>query len=291
MNLNSSKQRISALLLSTILILTAVCAIGRSGNAKADPGSGRQERSLYPKKKGVTRLVTYNVGVFNKYVHDDYPMIVGMMQEIAADAVCMNELDSCTTRTGGVFQLGRVAELMGGWDCNYGAAMPYAGGKYGEGIVSREKAVRTFSVVLEKGAGAEPRVLVVSEFENFVLATTHLDHVSAEQQFVQAATINRIMQEEYGTSDKPVFLGGDMNATPDSETLRTLQTAWKVLTPGDATFSSRNPESCIDYIMQLRNGVSCKVVKARVLKEFRSGNVRDASDHLPVMLDVILPEK
>lgn len=290
MNLNSSKQRISALLLSMILIFTAACAIGRSGSdSKSD--SGRQEKCLYPKKQGVTRIVTYNVGVFNKYVRNDYPMIVGMMQEIAADAVCMNELDSCTTRTGGVFQLGHVAELMGGWDYNYGAAMPYAGGKYGIGIVSREKALRTFSIGLEKGEGSEPRMLVVSEFEDFVLATAHLDYRSAKQQLVQVATINRIMQQEYGTSDKPVFLGGDMNATPDSETLRALRSVWKVLTPPEATCPSRNPESCIDYIMQLRNGVSCKVVKARVLKEFRSGNVRDASDHLPVMLDVILPEK
>ena len=42
------------------------------------------------------RLVTYNVGVFNKYIADDYPLVAGMMREIEADAVCLNELDSCT---------------------------------------------------------------------------------------------------------------------------------------------------------------------------------------------------
>ena len=53
------------------------------------------------------RLVTYNAGTFNKYIADDYPLVAEMMREVGADAVCLNELDSCTTRTGGVFQLER----------------------------------------------------------------------------------------------------------------------------------------------------------------------------------------
>lgn len=297
MKIHFSKQRFSALLLSALLVSAAVCGKGFAENSTEDAkktpasGSAQQEKCLYPKKEGVTRIVSYNVGVFNKFTPDDYPMIAAMMHEIDADAICLNELDSCTTRTGGIFQLGHFARLMGGWDCNYGAAMPYAGGKYGAGIASREKALRTFSVILEKGDGAEPRVLVVSEFETFVLATAHLDHVSARQRRAQAATINRIMRNEYGNSPKPVFLGGDMNARPDSETLRILRSAWDVLTPEEPTCPSRNPRMCIDYIMQLRNGVPCEAVTARVLRRFRSGKVRNASDHLPVMLDVILPGK
>lgn len=279
MTTESSRLLRAGFLLTAALLFSAATAAPR-GNAPKKP--------LAPKAEGITRLVTYNVGVFNKYIADDYPLITAMMQEIDADAVCMNELDSCANRTGRVFQLGHIAELLGGWDVNYGAAMPFDGGKYGVGIVSREKALRTFSVVLEKGAGAEPRALVVSEFERFVLATAHLDHVSAEQQAIQAATINRIMQERYGKSTKPVFLGGDMNATPDSETLRILRRAWKVLTPADPTYPSNDPRRCIDYIFQLDNGVRCGIVQARVLDRFEAGDVKKASDHLPVVLDIRL---
>ena len=42
------------------------------------------------KGEGVTRLVTYNVGIFNKYIKDDYQLIADMMKEIDADAICMN---------------------------------------------------------------------------------------------------------------------------------------------------------------------------------------------------------
>ena len=237
MKRNLAKPLRTALMSAALLLLLAAC--------------GDSSRPLYPKPKGATRLVTYNVGVFSKYLDTgSYDMIAGMMREIEADAVAMNELDSCTVRTGGIFQLQRAADLLGDWDCNYGAAMPFAGGAYGEGIASRERPVRSFSVVMERGEGAEPRVLVVSEFARYVYATTHLDHVSAAQRAVQAETINRIMMREYGTSPKPVFLGGDLNDTPDSEPLRILRKAWKILTPAEATFSSHDPQTCIDYILQ-----------------------------------------
>ena len=277
MKRNLAKPLRTALMSAALLLLLAAC--------------GDPSRPPYPKPKGATRLVTYNVGVFSKYLDTGcYDMIAGMMREIEADAVAMNELDSCTVRTGGIFQLQRAADLLGGWDCNYGAAMPFSGGAYGEGIASRGRPVRSFSVVMERGEGAEPRVLVVSEFARYVYATTHLDHVSAAQRAVQAETINRIMMREYGTSPKPVFLGGDLNDTPDSEPLRILRKAWKILTPAEATFSSHDPQTCIDYILQLDNGAACEVLGARVLKQFRTGDDRQASDHLPVLHDVRLLE-
>ena len=229
-------------------------------------GSAPEGTEAPAKAPGVTRLVTYNVGVFNKYIRDDYRLVADMMREIGADAVCLNELDSCAVRTRGVFQLERVAGLMGGWDFCYGPAMP-----------------------LPQAGGAEPRVLAVVELPRFVIATTHLDHVSAEAQVKQVREINRVMRERYGRSAKPVFLGGDLNAEPGSETLRELRRAWRVLSETDAgTYPSDGPTVCIDYFLQLDNGVACDVVDARVLDRFRAGDVSRASDHLPVMLDIKL---
>ena len=211
------------------------------------------------------RLVTYNAGTFNKYIADDYPLVAEMMREVGADAVCLNELDSCTTRTGGVFQLERIARAMGGWDYRFGRAMP-------------------------RGEGAEPRVLTVVELARYVIATTHLDHTSAAAQRDQVAVINRVMRERYAEASKPVFLGGDLNALPDSGTLRALQEAWTVLTPTDGgTYPSHDPKKCIDYILQLDNGVSCETAGARVLHRFEAGDAARASDHLPVLLEIRLP--
>ena len=244
------------------------------------------------KGEGVTRLVTYNVGIFNKYIKDDYQLIADMMKEIDADAICMNELDNNTNRTRHVYQLKHFASLMGSWDFEYGAAMPYDGGEYGEGVTTRKKAVNKFSVALPKGVGAEPRVLVVMEMEDYVICTSHLDHVSSEAQLEQVELITKTMKERYGDSGKPVFLGGDMNATPSSETGKLLQKDWEILTiTGFGTFPSDNPSKCIDYIMQLKGTPKCEVVGSQILRWFKSGDVTKASDHLPVMLDIKLPAK
>ena len=65
------------------------------------------------------------------------------MTEGKADLVGISELDSCTVRTGRVFQLKKFAELMGKeWSYEYSRAMAYQGGAYGDGIASREKPVR-----------------------------------------------------------------------------------------------------------------------------------------------------
>ena len=158
-------------------------------------------------------------------------MIADMMTEGKADLVGISELDSCTVRTGRVFQLKKFAGLMGKeWSYEYSRAMAYQGGAYGDGIASREKPVRTFAAPLPKGDGAEPRVMVVMEFEKYVFATTHLDHVSALAQAGQVDEINKVIEREFGGSKKPVFLGGDFNVRPDSPTISKLKTGWTVLT-------------------------------------------------------------
>ena len=247
--------------------------------AVAGCGGGRRGRTV--------RLVTYNVGVFNKYVRDDYRLVAGLLREVRPDAVCLNELDSCTARTRGVFQLERIAGMMGGWDFRFGAAMPFDGGSYGEGVMTRERAVRKEAVALPEAGGAEPRVLVVVELPDYVIATTHLDHVSPEAQLEQVRTINREMMRRYGDSPKPVFLGGRSECRARFRDPPAAGTDVAGAHPDRrGTYPSDEPEQCIDYLLQLRNGVRCEVTDARVLRRFGTGDVSRASDHLPVLLEV-----
>lgn len=246
----------------------------------------------YPKKEGVTRLVSYNVGVFSKYMDGgSYRMIANMMNEAGADAIGISELDSCTVRTKRLFQLKTFAEMMGKeWSYCFNRAMPYQGGAYGDGIASREKPLRTFAVPLPQGDGAEPRVMVVAEYEKYVFATTHLDHVSVLAQAGQVDRINQAIASEFGNSKKPVLLGGDFNARPDSPTIARLKETWTILTPhgaSDFTHSSQRPDKCIDYIMLWRgNGAACEVVGSKIMLDFNKGDIKQASDHIPVLLDV-----
>lgn len=245
------------------------------------------------KPEGAIRLMAYNIAVFNRDPNSplNYQTIANMVNEKDVDVVCLNELDSCTSRTAKDYQLEKFAKIIGEWDFKYGSAMTYGGGSYGEGIATKEKSIRKFSVALPKGVGAEPRVLVVMEMDDYVIATTHLDHAVPEAHADQIKVINETIEKLYASSDKPVFLGGDLNAKPDSETITTFKKNWTILSSTQATFPSHKPDRCLDYILQYNNGVKCELLHAEVVRFFKTGDTRTASDHLPVIIDIKIIDK
>lgn len=282
------------LLLWAACFVLAACSDSGGVTELPPPSTGTESNidNLLPPKKsaGAKRLVSYNVGIFNKFITDDYELIAEMMKEVEADVVCLNELDSCTNRTRKVFQAKRIAEEMGNWSYCFGPAIPYDGGKYGEGLMAKEEPIKQYYIPLPQNVGAEARVLAVMEFEDYVVASTHLDHKSAQARVEQAKVISEEMKRIYGDTDKRVFLGGDMNASPDSDVITSLKQDWTILTgtagKDNYTFSTTSPKSCIDYIMLLNNGAKVEVVHRQVITALKAGDVTQASDHFPVLLEV-----
>lgn len=275
----------------TLLVVAAMLFVGFiscSSDDNADDFEIPPHVEDTGKPEGALRLMVYNVAVFNNDPNDplNYQTIANMVKEKDADLVCLNELDSLTTRTAKDYQLEKFANIIGNWDFHYASAMPHRGGSYGEGIATKEKAIKKFSVPLPKGVGAEPRVFVVMEMEDYVIATTHLDHAVPEAQADQVRIINETIEELYGNSNKPVFLGGDLNARPGSETINTFEKNWTFLSSPQYTFPSHKPDRTLDYILQYNNGVKVELLHSEVVKFFKSGDPKVASDHLPVIVDV-----
>ena len=233
------------------------------------------------------RVLAYNVGVFSKYTDDSMQDIAKMMQEIGADAVAVCELDSCNRRHA-VYQLEKFAEALGGWDFRFGAAMKWAGGAYGTGVVTCDPICDGFDINLPQGDGYEPRVCVVAETGDYVIAAVHLDHSNDDVRMEQARRITDELKSRYGRSRKPVFLCGDLNATPDSPTLGQLSGDWTVLSEQASSYPSDSPRECIDYVLVLKNRAGYKVTGTSVLTEFESADVAKVSDHLPVYVDVMI---
>mgnify|MGYP000327928080 CR=1 FL=1 len=250
------------------------------------------DKAVIPPKGRIIRIMTYNIYGARATSPADLDALAEVIRRQDPDFVTLNEVDVFTNRTGKDVHQARDLAAKLGMEWHFSKAIDRDGGEYGEGVTTRKKAVNKFSVALPKGVGAEPRVLVVMEMEDYVICTSHLDHVSSEAQLEQVELITKTMKERYGDSGKPVFLGGDMNATPSSETGKLLQKDWEILTiTGFGTFPSDNPSKCIDYIMQLKGTPKCEVVGSQILRWFKSGDVTKASDHLPVMLDIKLPAK
>ena len=228
-------------------------------------------------------LMTYNVGVFSKYQESSLPEVARLILHSEAAAVALNELDSCNRRHN-TFQLKELSDSLGAWDFHFASAFPFAGGAYGNGVASREKVLRSYTIGLPRADGAEPRSAAVVETASCVLAAVHLDHVSENARLEQVRVLNGWFEARYLASRKPVFLCGDLNDPPESATLPAVLQEWELLSGIAPTHPANDPQGCIDYILRYRKSAPVKVLSSKVLTE----GTQELSDHCPILLRVRL---
>ena len=143
--------------------------------------------------------------------------------EANADVVAIQEVDSMTRRNK-KYMLGELAKLSG-YHAYYGKTIPYQGGGYGIGVLSKEPA----------------------------LSVVEADRITSVA----------IIKEVASKLKKPVFIAGDMNARPTSKPMKAFKEFAQVLSDENKfTISADNPRACIDYVLGT-NG-SFKVLKDRV---------------------------
>lgn len=243
-----------------------------------------------PKPKISTHtFVQYNVGAFHKSESSSVKAIADAVRELQADVVSLNEVDSCTARTGQVDQLAAFAQEMGQWNQHYAAAMPYDGGAYGVGVASKPELniVRKDMIALPQLDGKEPRAVAVVEYEDFVYCSTHLD-LTEESQLGQMKAINHYMDSLYKDSVKPILIGGDFNCEPDSAPVKYMLESWALITPQTYSYPSHKPIKCIDFIFARPQGKKIIVEKSEIPVKLSSADLATASDHLPVVLKVTI---
>lgn len=186
-----------------------------------------------------------------------------------ADVIAVQELDSMTRRNK-CYMIGELAERTG-YHPYFHRTIPYRGGSYGIGMLSKEPALSVEFYRLP--CSKEPRGLLVVEFENFYYLCTHL---SLSKQY-RLESVD-IIRDVVSKLNKPVFLAGDFNAKPHSATITELRKFMTLLSNDkQLTFPADEPRSCIDYIMGY-NG-SFKASRSRVINT-------PASDHRPICVDV-----
>jgi endonuclease/exonuclease/phosphatase family metal-dependent hydrolase len=222
-------------------------------------------------QKGSFRLLSYNIrngkGMDNVA---DYDRAVAVFKRANADVIGLQEVDSLTKRSNEVDVLNLLSKKAGMYAV-YGAAIDYQGGKYGVGILSKQKPLTHYAVPLP--GKEEKRVLLVAEFTGFVIFCTHLSLTEDDRVVSQA-----IIDSQAARFAKPVYLLGDMNAEPSSAAITAFKSGWRLLSGEAATFPAPVPDKCIDYIFS-RNGTK-QVVSAMVMDE------PVASDHRPVVVEL-----
>ena len=231
-------------------------------------GSGRYHLSSTIDYHPTISVMTYNIrhcaGLDSKV---DYDRTADVIKQKQPDIVALQELDSMTGRSGQRYQLGELASRTH-YHPVFGTAIDYDGGKYGVGILTQEQPLSTRRIPLP---GEEPRILLVAEMKDYVIACTHLDL----EEECRLASVPLII-EEAQRWQKPFLLMGDWNDLPNSKLLQDLKDHFTILSGTEPTFPADNPQECIDYIAIL-NTKSAKALESHVINE------PEASDHRPLI--------
>lgn len=235
---------------------------------------------IQPKEENSLRIMCYNIhnGIGMDDI-TDYQRIANVIDRVAPDMVALQELDSATERSKGVFVLKELAERTS-MHWTYGPAINFQGGTYGIGILSKEKPLHIRTVPLP--GREEKRLLLIAEFEKHVFCCTHFSLTEEDRN-----TSVSIIQDAIKEINKPLFLAGDMNSVPKSDAQEAIRQIFITLNdPESPTIPVVNPQRCIDYIYGYNNGNTYSVLKRQVLTDEQI-----ASDHLPLFVDIRLKKQ
>lgn len=219
------------------------------------------------------KLMTYNIRNANGLDNvRDFQRIANVINNSGADVVAVQELDSMTDRSEGKYVLGEIAERTQ-MQAFYAPAIDFDGGKYGIGILAKEKPLRLNAFSLP--GREERRALLVAEFEDYVLGCTHLSLTQEDRM----ASLELIKDAAKGFQ-KPFFLAGDLNDEPDSDFIKALQKDFRILNSlKQCTYPASEPDVTIDYIAAYKQEREpFAVLSSKVFDE------PVASDHRPVGL-------
>ncbi|MBW7990963.1 MAG: hypothetical protein FVQ84_13235 [Planctomycetes bacterium] len=204
--------------------------------------------------------------------------VAGIINSLGPDLVALQEVDNKTTRAKGLDLTSELSQRTG-MKGIFGKAMDYAGGGYGEAVLTRHPIIYTKNNLLPHTPNAEPRAALEIQIElpsgeKVVFVGTHLDHVRDPTNRMNQS--NRI-KELYQDYDLPIILSGDLNAAPGSDPINLLSEQWFYAAQDDPqpTSPSVRPRRKIDYIMYKPKD-RWKVIEVRVIDE------KVASDHCPV---------
>ena len=227
------------------------------------------------------RVATYNIHrCIGRDGVEDCRRIGAVLGEMAADIVALQEVASLSDRRGDM-----LAYLAGitGTTAIEGFTLTTENSRYGNALLSGVPiaSVKRIDISVE---GREPRgviEVVVDRYSPTVhLWTTHLGLRVRERH----SQINTLLKIIAAAEAETSILFGDFNEwLPWGRTLRALH-RWFAPTQSPATFPSRLPLLKLDRIW-VRPSDNRSTIRAHA-----SELSRVASDHLPLVADIVFPE-
>ncbi|MBD1421885.1 endonuclease/exonuclease/phosphatase family protein [Sphingobacterium chuzhouense] len=232
-----------------ILAATLLYSCGKNNADKPDdPPPSENETTV--------TVMTYNIWGARSGGIPDLQVIADVIKRANPDLVALQEVDKNTTRNA---IHGDVAKKLGeltGMEHYFVNAINTWGGEYGDAVLSKlpikEKKGYNLDVTPELGGERRSvaRILVEKDEKEFYFISTHFDHLSNEANRIKQATDFVALTQ---TFDKPVIVGADFNATPNSNPMNILRQHFSYgcmdVNCNQPTFSTDNPRTTIDYLI------------------------------------------
>ena len=256
------------------LLLTSTLALPLQGERGGDLGSPLPRGA----GRGSFRVMTYNVRHCAGMKFDlNLERTASVIEKYHPDFVALQEMDSCATRSQGVYQAEQlgIRTLM---RSTYASAIPLGKGSYGVALLSKQRPLSVRRIPMP--SRDEDRVLLVCEFGDCVVACTHLSLLEDEH----AAACDTILREA-ARWQKPFIIMGDWNSHPDSPFLKRMQEHFYMLSDAKTpTYPADHPDECIDYIAVYKGTGAQPAARDKVWVIDDSVS----SDHRPIVADILL---
>lgn len=271
-------------LIAFFFFLIASAACSDSDEINEDPG---WEIPDSDNKK--LSVMSYNIRHCAPYYGDgeattaNVNNIADVISVVKPDVVFLQEVDKNTTRSLGIDQAKKIAELVGYPSYHFYKMMDYRGGEYGIAILSsyelKDAKVHIIPSIIEDHEIAGNNILgtakiTVNEID-ITLAVVHLSVYQTDRDKQLPYILNEILANK----KQPILFAGDFNAVPGNYTIQLLDDDGFVRTNNDPkkfTIPSNDPNRELDYICY----------KPESQFSVRSHTVMtgiSASDHLPIV--------
>jgi len=222
----------------------------------------------------------------------DLARIAAVIDAQMPDLVSLQEVDNQTTRSMGIDQAAKIAELAGLPHVLFGRAIDFGGGEYGVAILSRHPFILDGLELLPTTSGNEQRIALwsvvsVPEIGEVMFVASHLEaYFFDEDRVAQATELKRLFSDAVlapsGTAfPDTVVLAGDFNADSGSPTIDVLESGFDDAYVGDSetTFVAGAEPVVFDRVY-LRPGAVKMSLASWVV------DAPEASDHSAVVVDL-----